>query len=147
VQLPGWADFSDYIERLGGEPRHWVRWERCGMQDAPVPLLGPWPMEDKFGMGVALILLNHSLDPGVTEMTVQYNNVRNMKSALVNLYHVSVENKGHDTVGGRDVKILVSMDATIYSEFFGRFQAGMHNRMGYKVVQDFGLPREIMQTF
>jgi hypothetical protein len=29
--------------------------------------------------------------------------------------------------------------------FFGRFQSGMHNRMGDKVVQDFGLSRGILQ--
>jgi hypothetical protein len=34
-----------------------------------------------------------------------------------------------------------------FTEFFGRFQAGMHNRMGEKVVQDFGLSRGIMQKF
>jgi hypothetical protein len=37
------------------------------------------------------------------------------------------------------------MDAPIYSELFGLFKAGMHNKMGDKVVQDFGLSREIMQ--
>jgi hypothetical protein len=50
-------------------------------------MLGPWPVEDKFGMGADIVLLKHSLDPGVTETTVQYNNVQKMKSAFVNLYH------------------------------------------------------------
>jgi hypothetical protein len=70
-----------------------------------------------------------------------------MKSAFVNLYHASVENQGSATFGGRDGKRFVYMDAPIYYEFFGRFQAGMHNRMGDKVVQDFGLSRGIMQKF
>jgi hypothetical protein len=112
-----------------------------GLDTPPVPRLGPWPVEDKFGMGAAIMLLKHSLDPGATETTVQYNTVRNMKSAFVNLYHASVENQGNIIVGGKDGKRFVSMDAPIYSDFFGRFQAGMHNRMGDKVVQDFGLSR------
>jgi hypothetical protein len=72
-----------------------------------------------------------------------------MKSALVNLYHASVENQGTRSaiLGGRDGKRFVSMDAPIYSDFFGRSQAGMHNRMGDKLVQDFGLSRGIMQKF
>jgi hypothetical protein len=58
-----------------------------------------------------------------------------------------VENQGCAIVGRRDGKRFVSMDAPIYSEFFGRFQAGMYNRMGDKVVQDFGFSRGTMQKF
>jgi hypothetical protein len=115
-----------------------------GLDKPPVPRLGPWPVKDKFGIRAAIVLLKHSLDPGVTETTVQYNTVRKMESAFVNLYHASVENQGSAIVVGRDVKRFVSMDAPIYSDFFGRFQAGMHNRMGDKLVQYFGLPRGIM---
>jgi hypothetical protein len=118
-----------------------------GLDKPPVPMLGTWPVEDKFGMGAAIVLLKHSLNHGVTETTVQYNAMRKMKSTFVNLYHASVENQGSAIVGGRDGKSFVSMDAPIYSEFLGRFQAGMHNRMGDKVVQDFGLSRGIMQKF
>jgi hypothetical protein len=46
-----------------------------GLDKPPVPRLGPWPVEDKFGVGAAIVLLKHSLDPGVTETTVQYNTV------------------------------------------------------------------------
>jgi hypothetical protein len=118
-----------------------------GLDKPSIPRLGPWPVEDKFGMGAAIVLLKHSLDPGLTGTTVQYNTVRKMKSAFANLFHASVENQGSVIVGGRDGKRFVSMDVPIYSNFFGRFQAGMHNRMGDKVVQDFGLSRGIMQKF
>jgi hypothetical protein len=96
---------------------------------------------------VSIVLLKHSLDPVVAESTVQYNTVRKMKSAFVNIYSASVENQGSAIVGGRYGKKFVSMDAPIYSELFGRFQTGMHNRMGEKVVQNFGLPRGVMQKF
>jgi hypothetical protein len=76
---------------------------------------------------------------------VQYNTVRKMKSAFVNVYFASVDNQGSAIVGGRDGKKFVSIEAPMYSEFFGRFQAGMHNRMGDKVVQDFGLSRGVVQ--
>jgi hypothetical protein len=110
-------------------------------------MLVPWPVKYSFGMGGDIVLLKHYLDPRVTESTVQYNTVRKMKSAFVNVYFVSVENQGSAIVGGRDGKKFVTMEAPIYSEFFGRFQAGMHNRMGDKVVQDFGLSRGVMQKF
>jgi hypothetical protein len=95
--------------------------------------MGPWPVKVKFGMGATLILLKHSLDPGVAETMVQYNTVRKMKSAFVNLYHASVENQGNAIVGGRDGKRLVSMYTPIYSNFVGRFQAGMNSPMSLAV--------------
>jgi hypothetical protein len=49
-------------------------------------MVGPWPVKDSFGMGVAIVLLKHSLEPGVTESKVQYNTVRKMKYAFVNVY-------------------------------------------------------------
>jgi hypothetical protein len=85
-----------------------------GLDKPPVPMLGPWSVEDKFGMGADIVLLKHYLDPGVTETTVKYNTVQKMKSAFVNLYHASVENQGSAIVGGRDGKRFVSMDAPIY---------------------------------
>jgi hypothetical protein len=116
-----------------------------GLKNPPVPILGPWPVEDNFGMGAAIVLLKHPLGHGVTETEVQYSTVRKMKSALINIYHASVENQINYIVRGRDGKYFVTTDAPIYSEFFGRFQAGMHNRMGDKVVQDFGFSRGIVQ--
>jgi hypothetical protein len=101
-----------------------------GLDKPPVPRLAPWPVEEKFGMGAAIVLLKHSLDPGVNETTVQYNTVRKMKSAFVNLYHVSVENQGSAIFGGRDGKWFVSMDAPINSDFFGSFQAGFFTPLG-----------------
>jgi hypothetical protein len=50
-----------------------------GWKSPPVPMMGPWPAED-FGMGATLILLKHSLDPGVTETMVQYNIVRKKRN-------------------------------------------------------------------
>jgi hypothetical protein len=106
-----------------------------GVEKPPVPMPGPWPVKDSFGMGVAIFLLKHSLNPGVTESTAQYDTVRKMKSAFVNVYFASVENQGSAIVGGRDWKKVVSMEAPIYSEFLGRFQAGRHSRMGDRVVK------------
>jgi hypothetical protein len=42
-----------------------------GLDNPPVPVIGPWPVKDSFGMGVAIVILKHSLYPGVTESTVQ----------------------------------------------------------------------------
>jgi hypothetical protein len=56
-----------------------------GMLNPPLPSFGPWKLEDEFGAGAAVIMVKHSMDPGVTESTVQFETVRKMKSDFVNL--------------------------------------------------------------
>jgi hypothetical protein len=36
---------------------------------------GPRPVEDTFGMKTAVALLDHSLNAGVNELTVQFNTI------------------------------------------------------------------------
>jgi hypothetical protein len=59
-------------------------------------------------------MVKHSLDPVVTEDTVQYETVQKMKSAFVNMYHTSMENKGTAIIGGKDAnKLLVLGSASL----------------------------------
>jgi hypothetical protein len=118
-----------------------------GLDKPPVPKLGPWPVEDKFGMGAAIVLLKHSADPRVTETTVQYNTVQKMKSAFVNFYHVSVENQGSAIVGGRDGKRFVSMDAPIYSDFLEVFNLECITEWETKWFKFFGCHEELCICF
>jgi hypothetical protein len=66
--------------------------------------LGPWRMTDGFGAEAATIMVKHSMDPGVTETTMQFETVRKMKSAFVNLYQAYVENESGVVIGGKDGK-------------------------------------------
>jgi hypothetical protein len=56
-------------------------------------------MKDEFGADVAVIIVKHSLDPGVKGDTVQYETVREKKSAFVNMYHASVKKGGRQLLG------------------------------------------------
>jgi hypothetical protein len=107
-----------------------------------VPTLGPWKLEDEFGAAAAAIMLKHSLDPGVTESTVQFETVRKMKSAFVHMYHALVENQSTAIIGGKDGKNQSVLGTPIYHGWYDRAQVGMHHRMGDKVVQDYGLSQE-----
>jgi hypothetical protein len=68
----------------------------------PLPKLGPWKVEDEFGVGAAVIMAKHSLDPGLTEITVQFETVHKMKSAFVNLYQASVDNASKAFIEGKE---------------------------------------------
>jgi hypothetical protein len=75
--------------------------DQPGLADCPWDKLGPWKLEDEFGAGAAAIMARHSMDPGITEDMVQYETVRKMKLAFVNLYQTSVENVITVVIGGR----------------------------------------------
>jgi hypothetical protein len=107
-----------------------------------MPKLGPWKLVEEFGTAAATIMVKHSLDPGVTETTAQYENVRKTKSAFVNLYQASVENESSAVIGGKDGKKQLIMGVPIYHGWYDRAQVGMHHRMGDKVVQDYGLSKQ-----
>jgi hypothetical protein len=115
-----------------------------GMSNPPLPNLGPWKLEDEFGVEAAVIMVKHSMDPGVTESTVQFDTVRKMNSAFVNLYQASVDNASTTVVGGKEGGKQLVMGVPIYHCWYERENTGMHHRMGGKVVQDYGLSRKVV---
>ena len=56
-----------------------------------LPRMGPWPVEDSFGMMIAVATLMRTLDPGRTEATVQYDTARRFRSFSYNLWHAGLE--------------------------------------------------------
>jgi hypothetical protein len=104
--------------------------------------LGPWKLVDEFGAVAATIMVTHSLYPGVTETTVQFETVRKMKSAFVIFYQASVENESSAVIVDKDGKKQLSMGVTIYHGWYYRAQFGTHHRMGDKAVKDYGMSKQ-----
>jgi hypothetical protein len=48
------------------------------------PPQDPHPLEDTFGMFASCVMLEHSLNPGINEATVQFGTIRKTRSALSN---------------------------------------------------------------
>jgi hypothetical protein len=84
------------------------------------------------------------MDPGVTESTFQFEPMRKMKSAFVNVYQVSVDNASTEVIGGKDGKKQLVMGMPIYHGWYDRAKTSMHHLMGDKVVQDYGLSRKVV---
>eukprot|EP00980_Cylindrotheca_fusiformis_P003587 scaffold795_cov113-Cylindrotheca_fusiformis.AAC.4 len=114
---------------------------RYGM-DSVAPRLGPFPLEDTFGMKPALIMLARSLDPGKTEGTVQFATVRKVRSAFSNNYHASQELSGLAAMAYETTK-MYSTACPTYGYWFDRFVAGCHKRMGDATVTDRALSKLI----
>ncbi len=62
-----------------------------GFKDKLYPPLGPFPLQDTFGMSAAIVTLQLSLNPGKYDKNVQFSTIRKFRSAYSNVYHASVE--------------------------------------------------------
>jgi hypothetical protein len=86
-------------------------------------------------------MVKHSMDPGVTESTAQFETVRKMKSACINLYQASVDNSSTVVIGVKYGKKKLVMGVPIYHDWHDRANTGLYHRMGDTAVQDYRLSR------
>jgi hypothetical protein len=107
--------------------------------------LGPFPLNDTFGMGVAIVMLKASLRPGKYDKFIQFGTVRKLRSGFSNAYHVTAEGQ-EAVVMAKDARKLVLTKCPTYGEFFEHFTRGMHKRMGEIVHPDRAFSLDIMLT-
>ncbi len=105
---------------------------------------GPFPPADTMGMGVAVVMLQRSLDRGRYAKNVQYETIRKFRSAASNIYNSSLEGQGA-MVMTKDTRKLQVTKCPTYSDFFERFIKGLHKRMGDIVRPDRAIAHAIMK--
>lgn len=106
------------------------------------PPLGPFPLEDTFGMAIAVVLLRRSLDPGRNEEHIQFATARKFRSAFSNAWHAS-RNVSERSAMAYEASKSYSTTCPTYGYWFERFMRGCHKRMGDKVVQDVALSKKL----
>ncbi len=106
--------------------------------------LGPFPVDDNFGMGAAIVMLQLSLQPGRNDKHMQFSSVRKFRSAFSNAYQASVEGQ-QAAVMAKDTRKLVVTKCPTYEDFFQRFVRGLHKRMGDITRQDKALAQPILK--
>jgi len=114
-----------------------------GGSDSGIPKLKPFPVEDTFGMGIACIMLERSLDPGKWEDTIQFATARKIRSAYSNLYHASA-NVGNVSVMAYESTKTYHTTCETYGYWFERFILGCHKRMGDLVMSDYAVSIELL---
>jgi hypothetical protein len=93
--------------------------------DDVLPRLGPFPIKDNQGYGLAIPLLVCSLDPGKNEEKIQFESVRKMRSVFSNVWHVRTEGlKGSTAIRGQTK--LISTESPTNQDWYERFMLGMH---------------------
>jgi hypothetical protein len=123
------------------------RMERCGQDiglGSVAPAMGPFPLEDTFGMQIACVLLRRSLDPGKWEANIQFATARKIRSTYSNVFHSSSQ-VGKISVMAYEISKTYETHCPTYGYWFERFILGCHKRMGDMVVSDFALSVEIFR--
>jgi hypothetical protein len=86
---------------------------------------GPYPVVDSMGMGIAVVMVQHSLNKGCYADTLQFETVLKFHSAASNIFHSSVGGQG-DMVMAKDTRKLQVTSCPTYSDFFEQFCKGLH---------------------
>ncbi len=105
--------------------------------------MGPFPLDDTFGMSAAIVILQVSLNPGKYDKNVQFGTIRKFRSAFSNVYHASAEAQDA-MVMAKDTKKLTVTKCATYGLWFERFMKGCHKRMGEIVRPDRALSSVIL---
>ena len=111
----------------------------------PLEPLGPWPVEDKQGLRLAICTLKASQEAGKNDPKyTQYDTVRKIGSSFGNHYEASITSNAHRWVLRADKGNTFFTDSPARSEFFNRFQLGLKSRMGRDVRGDIALDYQIL---
>ena len=128
--------------------REGIRMEKTmkglGMPSATPPM-GPYPLEDVFGMKMAVAILDRSLDPGLYEENVQWDTFRRLRSAGTNISQAGCGGLS-DRVGAFESNKLWISKVVTHQFWFGRFMLGVHKRVGTVRRPDKDFPIDVMHA-
>ena len=118
--------------------------DKFGMRQL-FPDMGPHHLEDKWGMGLAVVLLERSKDKGRNDDTVQFETVRKFRSTYGSMWGASIHALSLGVLARDKVKTFVTNNPG-YTLWFERFMKGMHNRMGDIKLQDTAITNKLMHA-
>lgn len=117
---------------------------KYGLPSATPPM-GPWPLEDTFGMKGVLAVLDRSLDKGVYEDNVQWDTFRKQMSTLTNISQAGVGGLGN-SVGAYERKRMWMSNVISHQFWFSRFMSGIHKRVGQVRKPDKEISIEVLHA-
>ncbi len=121
----------------------WLWSDHIGV-DPQFPALGPFPLQDVFGVTAAVAMLAKSLEPGRYKNHTQFKTMRKLRSAYSNLFHASATSSvSMLTVGSDSAKTFLS-SCPSHSLWFERFAKGCLCRMGQEVRQDLAMSIKVL---
>ena len=105
------------------------RWEHRGNY-TPLSDFGPWRSADNMGMGMAITMLEKSLEPGRLSKYTQFDTCRQLRGTASNLYMAtSSANEGRMTCKSTGGNVFHTHDDPMQTVLMERFVKGMKTRM------------------
>ena len=108
-----------------------------------LPDMGPHPLRDDWGMGLAIVLLHRTLDKGNNTENIQYQTARKFRSAYSNLWGASKYTLTQGVLAWDTMKLFVT-DCPSFSLWFEQFCKGVHSRMGDDRQPDAAISNKVM---
>jgi hypothetical protein len=122
-------------EHVGGGVRMERTMHRLKLPSITPPM-GPFPLEDRWGMQAAIVVLDRSMDPVLYEKMLQYESFGRTRSAVTNITQVGAGALG-DVIGAYEKKrVWFSTVSTHSFGFATRFMVGLKKRHGEIKKQD-----------
>ena len=110
-----------------------------------LPNMGPHPVEDEWGVGIACCILRKTLQPGLYGPNVQFETARKLRSAYSNIWGASIHTMTMGIMARDTAKTFLTKCPT-YCLWFERFMRGMHARMGDDRRPDTAISLKVMHA-
>ena len=125
-----WGRSSNTVASTRGEVKQIIRISEgsLGIRNL-LPQMGPHPLKDNWGVGIACCILQKTLDKGMYGPNIQFETARKLRSGFSNVWGASIHTQTLGVMARDTMKTYVS-DCPTYCMWFERFIRGLHSRMG-----------------
>lgn len=110
-----------------------------------LPPMGPFPLNDLWGMKQAVATLVRSMDQGKYKNTLQFDTVRKCRSTYSNCWAAGVHAHKNSVIARDTIKTYVTTCPT-QGYWFERFMKGLHSRMGDDHRPDAAISVDVMKA-
>ena len=125
-----WSREKSTVKGIIGKVKEIIRRGRIKGRPLALPSFEPWPVEDRMGMGTAILMLEKSLEKGVNDYYTQFDTCRMLRSVYADIYSASSALLDENRVfKSRRGDILRLHGDPMQSPLMERFVKGMKARM------------------
>jgi hypothetical protein len=119
--------------------------DKFGLNTILPEIMGPFPLEDIWGMGIAVVILERSMDKGVYKEMLQFQTARKLRSVFSNAWGARVHSMTRGVMARDTMKTYVTKCPT-YCLWFERFVKGIHSHMGDDTRPDVAISIKVMTS-
>ena len=135
-----WSRESRTVSCEVGGLKELIRRAREGNRPIPLEKFTPWPLGDNEGMGVAMSMLDKSLEKGkINKGYIQFDTTRKLRSAASNVYSAGAgagANALKYSMKSHRGEVLHTYQGPMQSIFMERFTLGMKIRMPKETMRN-----------